>query len=133
MEFISQETDTVMLNYYVIASFINVYGTYMNKHMCKNVKWEKILGDFWETIKDVSLEKDNFDSWCKLGDLIETNLFKDWKNDIHDSCIIEIYSMQFHTPAKFQKYLLCFQENERLDEDSDEEREQKKEFNTRDR
>ena len=128
MEFISNENG---LNCHVISSFMEIF---MKVKQIKNEKWIKILDDFWNTIKNTPLEEMNDESWYQLGNLIESNLIEDWKNDICEIMIMRSYiyhhSRQYTKmdyPESFEKYDDYFQETDRLEYeygnyDSDEER-----------
>jgi len=85
MEFNSQEGS----NCYVIASFMDIF---MIAKLSNNKKWINILGTYWSTIKDVPLEEANTDAWTELGELIETNLEENWKNDWLESELMKRYS-----------------------------------------
>ena len=91
-----------------------------------NEKWIHILSEFWPTIKDVPLEKENMAGWHQLGNLIESNLTQDWKNNKLEGSILERYIYNtniidygFHHPATFEQYYLYFQEQAQEEYDRD--------------
>jgi hypothetical protein len=113
MEFNSQQQGS---NCYVIASFMDIF---MITKLNNNKKWIKILGNYWSTIKDVSLEETNNDAWTELGELIETNLKENWKNDWFESQLMEryIYSISWYRnnlkqDEKFKKYAEHFKQRD---------------------
>ena len=139
MEIISQEEtldNTEITNACIIASFMEIF---VQTKRNNNEKWIKLFSEFWQTIKDVPLERESMATWYQLGDLIELNLTEDWKDDTLEWTILEYYlynsiitTCGFHYPAKFEEYKLYFQERYWQDEvdkepyyDSEEEREER--------
>jgi hypothetical protein len=118
MEFISREGGS---NCYVVAGFMDIF---MISEVNNNKKWIKILGDFWVTIKDVALEKCNRDAWVTLGELIESNLKEDWKNDYFESqlmeryCSFRWYQQNLQKHEKFKKYSEYFKQKNIDEEDN---------------
>jgi hypothetical protein len=116
MEFNSQQGS----NCYVIASFMDIF---MIAKLNNNKKWIQILGNYWGTIKDVHLEEVNNDAWTELGELIETNLQENWKNDLLESQLMEryIYSVSWYRinlkqDDKFKKYAEHFTQKRDIEE-----------------
>jgi len=116
MEFNSQQGS----NCYVIASFMDIF---MIAKLNNNKKWIQILGNYWGTIKDVHLEEVNNDAWTELGELIETNLQENWKNDLLESQLMEryIYSVSWYRinlkqDDKFKKYAEHFKQKRDIEE-----------------
>lgn len=114
MEFISQQEKKSLTNACVILSFMEMF-TKIKKD--KNEKWLNILSEFWITIKDVPLEKENMTAWHELGDLIELNLTQDWKDLSGERDVLEYYIYNntiigygFHYQSKFEEYNLYFQD-----------------------
>jgi uncharacterized protein YllA (UPF0747 family) len=120
MEFNSQQQGS---NCYVIASFMDIF---MIAKLDNNEKWMQILGNYWITIKDVHLEEVNNDAWTVLGELIETNLKENWKNDLLESQLMEryVYSISWYRnnlkqDDKFKKYAEYFKQRRRDIEESE--------------